>query len=187
MPTELSRSLLTILIPGLVAVSPWLLALVQYTPATLGFGSYGTLAHAMLFSLVVVVGSVFQGLGSFLEVRWDKEREGEFEVKECWFAYLASSSSPVGHRYLSRLVTLLYFEIGMFQAVVPFAIGAALLAQLRFPQLSPWLCLLTPLVVSVPTVYFYWQARCTHKALCETRQQLQKRISGSGQNLTTAT
>lgn len=36
-PTTVTRSILTVLVPGLVAVTPWLLALVQHTQATFGF------------------------------------------------------------------------------------------------------------------------------------------------------
>lgn len=60
-PTTISRSVLTVLVPGLVAIAPWLLALVQHTQATFGFDKYPTLAHLMLFASIVVTGSVFEG------------------------------------------------------------------------------------------------------------------------------
>jgi hypothetical protein len=181
MPIDLSRSLLTILVPGLIAVAPWLLALVEHTSARLSFSTYPTLAHALLFSVVVVVGSVFQGLGSILEYRWDQERGKTYDIDGDWYAYLASTEAVVGHRYLSRLVISLYFELAMLQAVLSFAIGGALLADLRFPHLTCGIWSASVVVGAVAAVYFYWQARCTHLALCKTRQKLRAEVGISGQ------
>lgn len=173
----LTRSLLTILIPGLVAVSPWLLALVQNTSATLGFDKYPSLANALLFALVAVIGSVVEGFGTVLEARWDREREAEYSVKENWFSYLAHQfdKEPVGYRYISRLVTALYFELSMLLAVPLFLIGGCVLASLRFTDYWCIFAVTTAFAVAVATYYLRWQARCTHKALCETRRELNSR------------
>src|SRR5687767_13785883 len=93
-PVNLTRSILTVLVPGIVAMSPWLLALVQHTSATLGFKEYQTLAHAGLFAAAIVVGTLCQGFGSFLERQWDKDLNKELEVNENWYAYLAR---PLDH------------------------------------------------------------------------------------------
>ena len=123
-----------VLVPGLVAVAPWLLALVQYTRATLGFDFNSPLAFALIFSLVTVVGSIIEGIDTFIEVRWDKQRETQYSVDENWYCYLSQKldHEPVGFRYLSRLATTLYFELSMLCAAPPFIAGAGLLCVLRF-------------------------------------------------------
>lgn len=173
----LTRSLLTILVPGIVAISPWLLALVQNTSATLGFDKYPSLANALVFAAAAVVGSVCEGFGTTVEAGWDKEREGEYSIKENWHAYLAHrfETEPVGYRYLSRLVTALYFELSMLFAVPSFLFGGFILASLRFPEQWIVFALLTLLALVASGYYLHWQARCTHRVLCETRQELNRR------------
>jgi hypothetical protein len=176
-PTTISRSVLTVLVPGLVAIAPWLLALVQHTQATFGFDKYPTLAHLMLFASIVVTGSVFEGIGSFFESRWDGKLAGEMDVEEDWFAYLASKESPVGHRYISRLVTTLYFELAMVLAAPSFVAGAMTLAVFRFPSLPWWIHVIFGVLGVAIAAYFYWQAGKTHRALCVTRKELRARVS----------
>lgn len=186
LPTTLPRSVLTILIPGVVAVAPWLLLLVQYTPATLGIDKHPTIAHTLLFAFVVVVGSMCEGLGTILESRWDAQRKKDMDVFGDWYAYLASTETPVGHRYLSRLVTSMYFELSMLLAVPSFVIGAALLAALRFRD---FLCpiLISAFVGIVLSIsYFRWQAHRTHEALCVTRQKLRELRSSMAAPVTAA-
>src|SRR5262245_48225652 len=134
MPMTLTRSILGVLIPGLVAITPWLLLLVQTTSATLGYDKYVVLANALVFSFAAVVGTVLESIGSGFEASWDREREQAFSVRENWYAYLARSfdNEPVGYRYLSRLVTTLYFELSMMMAAPLFCAGAGFLALSRF-------------------------------------------------------
>jgi len=177
-PTNITRSTLTVLVPGMIAIAPWLLALVQHTDATLGFKDYPTLAHAALFSSVIVAGVLCEGLGTWLESFWDKSRESEFEVSEHWYAYLSRSfeSEPVGYRYLSRLATAMYFELSMFFAAPSFIIGAGVLSYLRFPELI-WLEIgATFILAGGAMVFFSRQAHDTHKVICTTRREIMRRV-----------
>jgi hypothetical protein len=181
MTMTLTRSLLTILIPGIVAASPWLLALVQNTEATLGFDKYPSLANALLFAVVAVAGAFCEGLGTTIESRWDKERESDYSIKENWYVYLSRSldKEPVGYRYISRLVTTMYFELSMMFAIPSFLLGGCLLASLRFPD---YWCLFAILALTAgvaSTLYLHWQARSSHRVLCETRQELNARAPTS--------
>lgn len=179
MPMTLTRSLLTILIPGLVAIAPWLLALVQNTSATLGFDKYPSLANTLVFAAAAVIGSICEGFGTNLEAGWDKEREGAYSIKDNWHAYLSHrfDAEPVGYRYISRLVTTLYFELSMLFAVPSFLVGGCLLASLRFPDLLVVFAIICLAALIASTHYLHWQARCTHRVLCETRQELNRRWS----------
>jgi hypothetical protein len=178
-PTTVTRSVLTVLVPGLIAIAPWLLALVQHTQATFGFDKYPTLAHLMLFASVVVAGSIFEGVGSLFEVHWDKKLCGEMDVEGDWYSYLATKDSLVGHRYISRLVTTLYFELSMMLSVPTFIAGASALAVLRFSSLRWWSLILSGAVAISVAYYFYWQAKTTHRVLCITRRELRARSEGS--------
>ena len=177
MPMTLTRSLLTILIPGLIAISPWVLALLQNTSATLGLDKYPTVANALIFAAAAVAGSLFEGAGTNFEVSWDKEREEQYRVTANWHDYLFRSfeAEPVGYRYLSRLVTTLYFELTMMFAVPSFFLGAGLLAALRFSDGSVPIAI-TTLAASVWSgLYLHKQAKCTHEVICKTRMELNRR------------
>jgi hypothetical protein len=178
MPIDLTRSVLAVFIPGAVAVSPWLLALVLYTAATLGYlEKYNTLAHAFLLAVIAVAGLSCQMIASWIEVRWDKEREATFEVTENWYVYLAKKvdPEPVGYRYMSRLATMFYFELTMLVAIVPFSSGAAVLIWFRFPDERG--ALLFALAVAALLVFWFFRknARATHEVLCKTRRELNAR------------
>ena len=129
-PTNLTRSTVTVLVPGIVALSPWVLALVQHTDATFGFKGYPTLAHSLFFASVIVVGVVCDGLGSYIEARWDGRRNSELEVEENWYKYLSTvlEHEPVGYRYLSDLLQQCTLSS---RCCLPFLFFLSALAYLR--------------------------------------------------------
>lgn len=178
MPFTLTRTLIGILVPGLIAITPWLLALVQHTKATLGFDTNSTLGHALIFSAAVVAGTFFEAQGSRLEVSWDKENDRIHQVNQNWYSYLAKSfdKEPVGYRYLSRLATTLYFELAMMWASPAFFIGGAALACLRFPNFFVPFAIVGLAAAVASGMYFHRQAKSTHNVICVTRKELVARF-----------
>ena len=179
MPLTLTRSLLVVLIPGLVALAPWLLLAVQSWPdLKTTYAEYTGAANVVLFALVVLIGSVFEGLATHVEVRWDRQRESEFNILENWYAYLASCApEPVGNRYIARMVTTFYFELAMLWASIAFLVGAATnvwLSSVRYPLKAALLVLGAAVGAAF---YFRWQARCSHQVLCEVRRELAARAA----------
>ncbi len=181
LPLTLSRSLLTILVPGVVAIAPWALAVVQQTDASLGYGGYPVLGNALFFAAVVVAGSICEGLGTMLETRWDRSRERRFEITENWYIYLSKSFAyePVGYGYISRLVTSMYFELSMLIATPVFAAGSWVLAATRFPAYQSRITLIAALFTLALAGYLYWQAQSTHAILCRTRRELNRRVGAT--------
>lgn len=178
MPMTLTRSLLSILIPGIVAAAPWLLLLVAETEIGDAYTRYQFIANTLLLALIVVVGSVFEGIGTFLEVLWDKERDAKYQIDENWYDYLARSfeNEPVGYRYISRRATTMYFEISMSIAIPIFVAGCAVLLGNSYPDEWLYIALASLILGAVLAIYFYWQGRCTHKVLCVTRKELMQRL-----------
>lgn len=178
-PTTLTRSTVTILVPGTVALSPWLLLLVQHTSATLGFKYYATLANAMVLAAVIVTGSVCEGLSTFIERHWDRKREAELDITKNWLDYLSSTfdKEPVGFRYLSRLVTTMYFELSMLIATPVFLAGSGVLAYLRFPHNGCLVVIAAAVTAIASALFFWWQAGQTHRVICQTRREVLRRAS----------
>lgn len=178
MPHILTRSLLTILIPGIFAVTPWLIML-SHLSLDINLPDHPIIQASVGLAFVAIIGSVFEGLGTKIEVSWDKEREDTYKVSDNWRAYLASSSDkpPIGYRYLSKLITGLYFELAMLFAAPCFLLGAG--TFMIWPlQLQPCPVALIILILCALSVwYFRFQARDSHKLLCETRALLNRRIN----------
>jgi hypothetical protein len=177
MPLTLTRSLLVVLVPGIVGLAPWLLLAVQLWPGLKEtYGKYTLPSNAILFAAVVVVGSFFEGLATILEVRWDKQCESKYAVQENWYAYLARAGpEPVGNRYIARMFTTLYFELTMLFATSAFLLGAAVLVW-QSNAAHPVLLSLALVALAIGAVfYFRWQAHGTHVVLCEVRRELAKR------------
>ncbi|WP_193090087.1 hypothetical protein [Advenella sp. FME57] len=184
MPHILTRSLLTILIPGIFAATPWLLFF-AHSGLPIDLPNHVVIQAAVAFSFVAILGSIFEGLGSFIEAKWDHKREQEFDIKSNWEIYLASAFEfpPIGYRYLSKLVTNLYFELAMVFAAPCFWLGLAILAN-SYSLFHPNLILIAVIIlIWVSISYFKMQAYHTHQLLCSTRQSLNARLVTSQQSL----
>ncbi len=179
MPLTLSRSLVVVLVPGIVACAPWLLLCAEHAPELNDlYKAYQVPGNALLFALVVVVGSVLEGLGSWSEVRWDKERDTKFKVQENWYRYLAQTTEhePVGFRYISRTVTTMYFELTMSIAGPGMILGiGAILVSLRV-NFWYWIAGLALGIACAAFWFFRGQARDSHEILCKVRWELANRI-----------
>lgn len=182
MPLNLTRSILTIFVPGGVAISPWVLFfVVTFPPVANFYSSYPVMVNFVLVGAVIVVGTVFETWGANFEKRWDDEREEEYSVQENWYQYLAShiDPEPVGYRYISRAVTALYFELTMIFASVLFFVGvAAIVASVR-PIFSVPIALFALFLALVSRWYFHKQARGSHRLLCKSRKEINARLAAS--------
>jgi hypothetical protein len=181
MPTTLSRSFLVIILPGVVAAAPWLLIISSRLQGFSDFyKEYQLVVNACLFAFVVIVGSLFEGVNSHLEIKWDKEREKEYGVEKNWYDYLAlvCNAEPVGFKYIARMVTLMYFELSMMLASVLF--GTGVLALLVSHAMPCWAVMLTAVLTVAAPLYFWWQAKCSHEVLCRSRKELNDRLCKDG-------
>lgn len=146
----------------------------QWPQAADIYAKHDALVAGFLFGLFVVIGKIFETKGSNIESDWDKEREIEFSVKDNWFAYLARSINPepVGHRYIGRMVTSMYFELTMSFATIGFFTGCAYLSFLSELEFRPLLMLGSLLLAFMAPKYFRDHAKDSHKVLCEVRQKI---------------
>lgn len=178
LPLTLTRSLLGVLIPGIVGSAAWLMILAEALPNIhIFYERYPVLGNLTLFAVVVVLGLVIEGLNSYVEARWDQERERTLGVREFWYAYLAQDAAPapVGHRHISRLVSSLYFELGMMIATPLLMLGLFAVAT-RTDIALGWKG--SAVLGSLALASFFWfrrLARDTHRALCRTRMELVER------------
>jgi len=153
--SELFRPLATLVVPGGVAISPYVLVVGYYFPGVTSFWREHPSAFvAILVICIIGVGLIVEDLGAFIERDfWDNKlaRENE-DHSEHWEQYLKLrlNDEIVGQRYLRTLLTRMKFELAMVPAFFFFWCGLLWLNRLyelwrpsRFALLSGVLLILT--------------------------------------------
>lgn len=181
MPVTLTRTVLVILIPGGIAVISWILLYlleVDTKSADSFYQLYSMPINLCFFAVVVIIGTTIEGVNTHLEVRWDKIREKQFDIENNWYAYLSCTptSEPVAFKYFTRLVTTMYFELGMMWATLSFGLGVASIICTLKPSCYGLYSVIAVVISIVLAIYFYWQASTSHKVLCKTRKELINRL-----------
>lgn len=183
MPITLTRSLLVVLIPGGILITPFMVILyfANQNIAVL-YKDYVLLFNAFFFTFSVIAGLILEGVVSFQEKRWDEDRNDEYQVYENWYNFLAkeTANEPVGFRYISRLVTTMYFELAMMVAVPVFGFGIMLnIERIVTNYICGWAIFILLITFGLGW-YFRFQAKSTHLVLCKTRMEILKRMEKPG-------
>lgn len=126
--TEILRPLTTLVIPGALAISPYVALLRLHHPALARFAdSHPALSGTLLVLLTLAAGHVLEDAGSALERRWDARRErdhpGQREARWLPYLKLRIPEDRVGQRYLRTLVVRMKFELSLFWALLAFLPG----------------------------------------------------------------
>lgn len=177
MPVTLTRSILVILLPGVVAFAPWALLIVSMLPKSKLelYADFPVLVHVVLFAIVVIIGSFLEIKITQQEVEWDKEREGEFQIQRNWYKYLSNEmeKEPVGFRYLSRIFTTMQYEMAMAHALAAGIVGVSILLLMPFKGINCFLIFGAGLFVAqLLREYFMRAAYESHEVLCRTRKEI---------------
>ncbi len=130
-----------------------------------------------VFAAVVVFGAVIEIINSWIESRWDETREGEFAVTENWYSYLAHAveKESIGYGYISRMVTTMYFELALMWAFPAFALGLVVM-NVTSATTSNSFCGVAALLGIAFSVGSYQSAKESHRVLCKTRLEINKRV-----------
>lgn len=181
MPVTLTRTVLVIFIPGGIALISWILLylLKVDTESTDSFYQrYSMPINLCFFAAIVIIGTIIEGVNTHLEVRWDQKREKKFDVENNWYAYLSCTpaSEPVAFKYFTRLVTTMYFELGMMWATLSFGLGVASIICTLKPNCYGLYSVIAVTFSILFAIYFFWQANTSHEVLCKTRKELISRL-----------
>ena len=182
--SETFRPLMTLLVPGALALFPWATLVWIEADALREFAAaHGFLAGIALLLLTLAGGFVVENLGSRLEVSYcdAKLKEEDPDYDRVWSEYLglAFENEPIGQRYLSTILTRLRFELHIAVALVVAAPGWILLILGSSTTSNAWV--LGVLVATVATVsYLLLEARDSSRLLARTRKDLVDRFGGGG-------
>jgi hypothetical protein len=178
--TEVLRPLATLVVPGTIAVGPFVLVLGSYVPAVKDFWAQHPNASAVLLAMcVVAAGYLMDEISTSVEAhifdkKLDVDKPGH---KQVWNAYLQLQLNDelVGQRYLRLKVTQLKFELAMSPALLIFLLGLLWLQFLHVPW-SWWGFMLVAVAIFCGSAYLLWEAWQTAGILSDTRTLILKAI-----------
>jgi hypothetical protein len=168
--SEVFRPLVTLLIPGSLAVLPYILYLIDRYRSIAAFVEHNPITSVCtLIAAALFIGMILEDLGTHIEDGWDS-RLGEPHYSD-WVKYLrlAFKTEPVGHRYLRNLVLRLKFELSAYISLliaIPgiFAVADSILGFVRTT--------VTCTMISLLASWLRHEAYCTHVVLSHLRSQL---------------
>lgn len=134
---EFDRVMIQFIIPGLTAVYPWAINLLNRFPLEKSYLIKNTSLLILLISIVsLVIGLFLENIGSYIEVKYLDEKNrtrkndrGEFEFPnydDVWMNFLMlnyDGKDPVGHRYIRNILLRMKFELSFGLALIFMAIG----------------------------------------------------------------
>jgi len=176
--SEVFRPLVTLIIPGAIALSSWLVGLFWHYPKLLALVSQNHSETGWILVLTTIcAGTVLEEFGTHLEStfdeRADKKTNGQHMAN--WYAYLRSAflSDPIGRRYVRSVVLRLKFQFGVFFGSISAALGILWLFYLGMP------CRLGLVLLLISLAFGCWallESISTHELLAENRAELLKEI-----------
>ncbi len=170
--SEVFRPLVTLLLPGAVAVAPWCVGIFQRWPVVYSMAnSNHTETAFVLVAVMLFVGLVLEDIGSNLETRLfdlaaDKLTGGSHQKN--WYLYLRTvlKDEPVGCHYLRTILLRMKFELGSSVALAVAGPGA-------FSTLLPWETAFVACVsLMAAGALLFREGKKSHLVLSRVRQEL---------------
>jgi hypothetical protein len=171
--TDVLRPLVTLVVPGIIAVGPFALVLGDYVPPVAQFWNDHPNAFAVLLAIAVLAaGFVIEDIGASIEnYCWDRlMSRGDSTHLANWNEYLKlrMDKDLVGQQYLETRVTVLKFELAMAPALMIFWLGLLWL-QADHAMWSTSGFLMVTLLLFAGSGYFFWESWQTANLLSRTR------------------
>ena len=125
---EVFQPLATTIVPGALALGPYVLIAAYYVhPVAEFWEAHPNAFVTILAILVIAAGLLCEDLGSEIEVRWldrkMKNRDAKFQERWDKYLQLVLEDSRVGKKYLKSVLLRFKFELAMIPAVITLTIG----------------------------------------------------------------
>jgi hypothetical protein len=174
--SEIFRPLVTIVIPGAMAISVWfVVALQKFTQLRAIAESNHTETTLVLVLCSVAAGLLIEDIGSRIESRYLDKRLGAQPAfsahSEEWNQYLrlVFKTEPVGQRYLRAILLRFKFELGTAIALLSSGLGL-LLTTLTLCKALTW----SVVLIAVSAYLVFVEARSSHRLLSKIRHEILK-------------
>lgn len=125
--SELFRPLVTLVVPGAIAIAPYVIVVQHYIPDVGAFWTHHSSAFVgIVIVAIVAAGMVLEDIGAQLETFWDKRnRKRDADEENRWNRYLALNTQDqiIGQRYLRTLSMRMKFELSATPALLLHSAG----------------------------------------------------------------
>ena len=177
---EVLRPITTLVVPGTIAVGPFVLILGYYVPSIERFWTEHSRAFSVLLALsVLAAGYLMDEISTMIESRaWDKRIEKKKPShKTEWDEYLQLQLNDelIGQRYLRLKVTQLKFELAMAPSLIILWLGLLWL-QAIYKSWSVIGFSIVTTVIFASAVFLLWESWKTANLLSSTRSLILKAI-----------
>jgi hypothetical protein len=181
--SELFRPLATLVVPGGVAIGPYVLVVGYYFPGvTLFWREHPSAFVAILVICIVAVGLIVEDLGAFIERDlWDGRLAKENDDHpDHWEQYLKLrlNDEIVGQRYLRTLLTRMKFELAMVPSFFFFWCGLLWLNRL-YGLWRPSRFVLLSGVLLIVTIYLLLESYRSASVMSATRTLVVQAVAES--------
>jgi fucose permease len=172
--SEIFRPLVTLLIPGALAISSWLVALSWKFPGLkAAMMAHATETYWVLFFAITALGILIEDCGARIELHFDKLANEKTKGKhdEEWKEYLRTAfvADPIGRGYARSLVLRLKFQLGVLLGSIVAALG---LIWLMFLGMDCRGAILLILLAAANAAWHYHAVHDVHQALADVRATL---------------
>jgi hypothetical protein len=175
--SEVFRPLVTLLIPGAIAISTWFVGFLWRFPDLRRLVSNNPGEAVLLLVLAMTfAGLTLEDMGARVET-WLDTNKNKQDGKHLanWYAYLRTAfvADPIGRRYIRTLVLRLKFELGTVFAMSSAGTGVLWLWYLGLNCTSVFV---TELACVLFGAGLLWEAWSTHDTLAKNRANLLEEI-----------
>lgn len=171
--SEVFRPLVTLLLPGAIAISTWFIGLLwQFPELKKAVFENHTETGLVLVLAMTFAGMILEDMGTRLESALDSRRERQTGTHLAnWNAYLrtAFSTDLIGRRYIRTLVLRLKFEFGTAFAMLIAGMGTLWLWSMG---LSCKLAIVSLGLCVVFALWLFFEGSCTHELLAKNHANL---------------
>lgn len=173
---EVFRPLTTLVVPGMIAIGPYIILCQKSFQGVQEFASKNSTAYgAIVFIFILFAGLILEDIGG----RWENYIADKLEAedvknrvyrihKKIWRDYLKLNTQDqfIGQRYLRTIVTRFYFELAMTPGLIFFIIGFVWL-NCRFPFTTPT-GVGVVVIVTIGLIRFLYQEANTSASVLST-------------------
>jgi hypothetical protein len=176
--SEVFRPIVTLLIPGALAISSWLIALAWRFPGfKAAMMAHTTEAYWVLGFVITALGILIEDCGARIELHFDRLANQRTDGKhdEQWRGYLRTAFvvDPIGRGYVRSLVLRLKFQLGILLGSIVAGLGVVWLIFLGMDWRGGILLII---LAAANAAWHYHAVHDVHHALADNRANLDGNI-----------
>ncbi|MFN0108456.1 MAG: hypothetical protein ACKVZH_06340 [Blastocatellia bacterium] len=175
--SEVIQPLATLVVPGCVAVGPYILVAKHHIPKIVEFWEkYPSAFTVIVLVIVIALGMLLEDIGTYIESRfWDKRlSKRDPDHDDSWDKYLKLKTKDeyVGQRYLRTILVRMKFELAMVPSTILCCLGLSWVNKIY--HVWHWFggYLFITVVLLAIAGYLFYESRNSAEVLAKTRKKL---------------